>query len=201
MAAEFCDRERVHAMEVVAALEGITSTPYQVEARTAGDQNTLTGFSAVPHALQIVPPALELVDLVEDPELRCGQLSRQDPRAIARDIPVQVTLDSAGKLLRECGLPDLPRAGHENHLSFEIRANRLELGAAVVSRSCRFGGHHPTLSNTDVFTSTQKRPRTFLTMGENVRAGCLRARRDRRAAPSRIRASGRGDRDRSPGSR
>jgi hypothetical protein len=70
------------------------------------------------------------VELVEDPQLRGGQLAAENALAVLGDVPIQVAGDSSWKPLGERGLPDLSRTRDEDHLLRQIAS---ELGHEVAA--------------------------------------------------------------------
>ena len=126
--AQFRDRQRMQAKQVVAALERIASKAVEVQPRTSGDENLLPARAAIEQPLEEISPGAVLVELVEDPQLRGGQLATKNAFAMLGDIPVQVAGDSPWKALGESGLADLSRTRDEDHL---LRQVATDLGREV----------------------------------------------------------------------
>jgi hypothetical protein len=71
-------------------------------------------------ALEEISPGAVLMELVEDPKLRGGQLATKNAFAMFGDVPVQISGLPAGQVFGESGLADLSWPGDEDHLFGQI---------------------------------------------------------------------------------
>ena len=122
----------MQAQQVVTSLQRIAAEAVQIETAAAGDENALPLRTAVIDALHIVAPLTVLVDLVEHPKRRSGQLAFQNPLTVVCDVIVQVAALCVGNALRERGLADPAWTGDEHHLASQVAADlRIEVAESV----------------------------------------------------------------------
>ena len=133
------DRQRVQTQMVVAALQGVSAVAVVIEPTATGDENPHSVLTVV-EPLEPTAPPVELVQLVEDEYFGGRQTPAQDRVPVLGDVPVQVSRRVRENLAREGGLPNLPRAGDEHHLSFQIASDLFRQIA------CEVGGHARILS-------------------------------------------------------
>jgi len=119
----FGDGERVKMKKVVSALKRVTAESIEVKSSAPGNQNLLTGGTAVEQSLQIISPTSVLVQLVENPKFPRGKLIFENPLTVFRHIPVEIASGRAGKRERNRRLANLPRPGNEDHLPLQVGSN------------------------------------------------------------------------------
>jgi hypothetical protein len=114
--------ERMEPVGVVAPLEGIAATSVVVEPRAPGHEDRVALVVQIELTLEPVAPPVELVQLVEHPELLLfRKLLSLDRPPVADEVPVEVgARDLFENPPRESRLAALPRAGDDDHLALEI---------------------------------------------------------------------------------